>query len=96
MTPDLVAEMRLYPPDEGGRTQPVYPGYGCPCMVTKMQPLAGYDGWPILGDEPLYPGECRRVGFVFLVPESADTIRRAGRFYLWDGKFIGEAEVIQE
>jgi len=45
--------------------------------------------------EPLKPGESRRVGFVFLSGEEAAAVfRRAGVFYLWEGRFIGEAVVV--
>jgi len=33
------------------------------------------------------------VGFVFLSSEGAEKMRRARRFYLWEGRFIGEALV---
>jgi hypothetical protein len=94
MEPQLVAHVKLYTTENGGKTQPAYLGWGCPCMATKMQPLSGYDGWPLLGDSPLYPGEERRVGFVFLSPEGAETLKRAGHFYLWEGRFVGEADVV--
>jgi len=65
-------------------------------MVSKSEPLTGWDGWPLL-DEPLGPGERRRLGFVFLSGErAADIFRKAGRFYLWEGGFIGEAIVVAE
>ena len=96
MAPQLVAKVRLYATEDGGKAQPAFPGWGCPCMVTKMQPSSGYDGWQLLGDDPLYPGEERRVGFFFLSPEGADTMLRAGHFYLWEGGFIGEAEVVED
>lgn len=94
MEPQLIADVRLYETSDGGKTKPALPGCGCPLMVSKMQPLTGYDGWPLLGDEPLHPGDERRVGFVFLSPEGADTIRKAGHFYLWEGHFVGEGDVI--
>jgi hypothetical protein len=49
----------------------------------------------LLGDTPIEPGEKRRLGFVFLSgEEAADIVRNAGTFYLWEGRFIGEARVI--
>lgn len=94
MEPQLVADVRLYATDDGGKAYPAHPGWGCPRMVTKEHPLSGYDGWPIL-DDPMQPGEVRKaVGFVFLSTEGADVMRRAGRFHLWEGKFIGEASVV--
>jgi hypothetical protein len=59
------------------------------------QPTVGYDGWPLLGDKPMTAGEHRRVGFVFLSGEEAATaFRKAGRFFLWEGRCIGEAVVV--
>ena len=63
-------------------------------MVSLAQPLVGYDARLQLGEVPLAPGSSRRVGFVFLNPEGADTIREAGQFYLWKGRAIGEAVVL--
>lgn len=47
-----------------------------------------------IGNEPFSPGTSRQIGFVFLTPAGADAIKQAGHFYLWDGRFIGEASVI--
>jgi hypothetical protein len=61
-------------------------------MTAPNQP-----GWDVrlqLADLELAPGERRRLGLVFLNPEGAETLRRAGHFYLWEGKIVGEASVI--
>ena len=47
-TPQLVADLTLYATNEGGKKLAAQPGYGCPCLVSKAQPLVGYDGWPML------------------------------------------------
>jgi hypothetical protein len=95
MAPQLHAVVTLYSTSDGGRPSPAVPGWGCPCCVSKAGPVVGYDGWPLLGDTPLAPGEHRKVGFVFLSGESAAEIfRKAGTFYLWEGKIIGEATVV--
>jgi hypothetical protein len=94
MQPQFVADVTLYAPERGGRNSVAYPGWGCPCMVTRTEPLVGYDAWPLLGDRPLEPGAKRRVGFVFLSEEGAEAMRQAGTFYLWEGGFIGEAKVV--
>jgi hypothetical protein len=75
---------------------PAVPGWGCPCMASDQPPLVGYDGWPLLGDLPLAPGERRRVGFVFpLSPDEAtSTLRKARVFFLWEGHFIGRAVIV--
>jgi hypothetical protein len=47
-------------------------------------------------DEELKPGDQRRLGFVFLSgEEAASELRKASTFYLWEGRFIGEAVVVQ-
>jgi hypothetical protein len=94
LSPQLIAEVTLYPTAEGGRKSAAFPGWGCPCCVSRQEPITGYDGWPLLGDTPIEPGEQRRLGFVFLSGEEAAGIMRdAGTFYLWEGRFIGEARV---
>ena len=93
--PELVADVRMYETSEGGRAGPAPPGWGCPVMTSNLEPLQGWDALPLLRDQPLYPGESRRLGFVFLTPEEAlSTINEAGRFYLWEGRYIGEATVV--
>jgi hypothetical protein len=94
MSPQLVADVTMYATDQGGRNYVAQPGWGCPCMISKSQPLTGWDAWPLL-DSPIGPGERRRLGFVFLSGEEAAKIfRQAGFFYLWEGGFIGEAAVV--
>lgn len=96
-TPHLVAEVRMFSTAMGGRKGPAYPGWGCPCLLSKAEPLTGYDAWPLLDAAPLLPGERRRLGFYFLSHEEAVPLMRSvGRFYLWEGGFIGEAMVIEE
>jgi hypothetical protein len=95
MPPQLVADVTLYPTEKGGRKSAAQPGWGCPCCLSRQEPITGYDGWPLLGDRPIEPGEWRRLGFVFLSgEEAAGILRRAGTFYLWEGHFIGEAVVV--
>jgi hypothetical protein len=94
MTPQLVVDVRLYQPDEGGRRSTAFPGWGCVCMVSDQPPWEGWDGWPLLEDQTLEPGDERRLGFVFLSPEAPDIMRSAGRFFLWEGRVVGEAAVV--
>ena len=78
MAPQLIADLTLYPTSEGGKKLTIQPGYGCPCLVSKVEPLVGYDGWPV-PEEPLPQGPSRRVGFVFLSGhEAADETRGTG------------------
>jgi hypothetical protein len=49
---------------------------------------------PLLESE-MMPGERRRLGFIFLSGAGAVlALRPGGRFYLWEGRIIGEAEII--
>jgi hypothetical protein len=94
MAPDLVADVVLYSTGAGGKTIPALPGFGCPCMVSKTMPLLGHDARLIL-HEPLHPGQARRIGFVFLHRESVNVMLEARHFFLWEGRFIGEATVVE-
>ena len=81
---------------KGGHRAPAFPGWGCPCCVSKITPIvAAYDAWPVLGGTAIQPGESRRKGFVFLSGETAAKLfRDTGTFFLWEGGFIGEAMVV--
>jgi hypothetical protein len=71
ISPQLVADVTLYTVEKGGRKSAALPGWGCPCCVSRQEPITGYDGWPLLGDTAIEPGEQRRIGFVFLSGEEA-------------------------
>ena len=94
-SPQLIADVTLYPSSGGGRKSPILPGWGCLCCVSEHEPIAGYGGFPLLGEAPMQPGERRRLGFVFLMGETAARIiQNARKFSLWEGSFVGEAVVI--
>ena len=94
MQPQLYADVRLYPASEGGREIDALLGWSCLCSPNNDQP-SGFGGWPLLGDDPLEPESERRLGFVFLSDDAAPALRALGKFYLWEGRFIGEAVVVQ-
>ena len=91
--------MRLYPTEQGGKTKSIGLGWGCPC-TTQQTEGAGwvcYDGWPLLGDEQMSPGDCRRVGYVFLAGNQAvAALSIQATFYLWEGRIIGEATIVEK
>ena len=58
-SPQLIADVTLYPTTEGGKNLTAHLGWGCPCCCTKSSPASGWDGWPLL-DGPLAPGDRRR------------------------------------
>jgi hypothetical protein len=88
--PDLIAVVTLYDTALGGRQGPALPGYGCPCVLSREPPRQGYDVWFQLGDEPMFPGEQRRVGMVFLDPDTVAILAKAEKFFLWETKLVGE------
>lgn len=94
--PELTADVTLFRTEDGGRQGPMMPGYGCPVTISQNEPIEGWYALLLLRDEPLQPGETRRLGFVFLSGQRAvEALSTAGRFFLWEGKFIGEAVVVQ-
>lgn len=88
--------MELYSSAEGGKTVAVRAGFGCPCFTYKTTEAAGWEARLQLGNAHFEPGTKRRVGFVFLSEEGAGELKRVGRFYLWEGRFIGEANVVTQ
>ena len=95
--PQLVVDLLLYPTERGGKTRPISLGWGSPCTVQKEQGSGwvGYDGWPLL-DRPMSPGETRRVGYLFLSGQQAvDYLRKADKFYIWEGRIVGEATIAE-
>jgi hypothetical protein len=55
----------------------------------------GWDARLQLDNTPFEPGTTRRIGFVFLSTEGAEAMKRAGLFYLWEGRVVGEARVVE-
>lgn len=93
-TPDLVADVRLYPTVQGGPSKPLRGDVRCPVSTSKDAALRRREVQMQLGEEPFTPGTERRVGFRFLTAEGLREMKEAGHFYLWGGRFIGEATVV--
>jgi hypothetical protein len=94
MDAQLIADVYLYPTEAGGKRLSMYGTFGCPCFLQKDATSLGYDCRILVGEKPFAPGERRRLGFVFPNPEALDIIRSAGKFYLWESRFVGEATVV--
>jgi hypothetical protein len=93
MNPDLTVDVTLYPTAEGGRNHSIVGlWFGCPCKLRKDD-FEARDCRLLLNGQTMSPGETRRLGIKFLSDDSAPIFRDAGRFYLWEGKIIGEAVV---
>ena len=96
MQPELIVDLKLYPTSEGGRRGPMFgEWFGCPCKFRK-EDIEARDGRVLLDGRSIAPGESARVGMIFLYPDSAPLFRSAGKFYLWDGRIIGEATVVTD
>jgi hypothetical protein len=96
MPAELIARLTLYPTEAGGRESPFPPGLGCLSLAQPTRTITGWDGWPQLDEKPMHPGETRTVGFVFLSGrEAAEALAESGKFYLWENRTIGEAEIIE-
>lgn len=94
--PLLTAKLYLYPTAEGGKINPISIGWGCPCFRAEDKSIPAYDGYPLLGENSMLPGETQTIGFTFLSgKEAADIFIDIGEFYLWEGKFIGKAIVLK-
>jgi hypothetical protein len=95
MTPELIADVYLYPTDQDGKKLPIGDRFRCPCSVSKDTNRVSWDCMIVKG-APLAPGERGQLGFVFLSGDRAvKALTEAGKFYLWEGRFVGEATVVQ-
>lgn len=93
--PHIIADLQMYETDAGGRKGPALPGWGCPIMISNDHPWQGWDAILLLRDQPIAPGESRRMGIHFIFGEDgASAVREAGKFYLWEGGIVGEGIVV--
>lgn len=95
--PDLWVRLYLFPKEQGGPKQIKVCGWGHACCLERDRSIPAFDGWLQLGDRILSAGDTVEVGYVFLSGQvAADALRSAGGFHVWDGSFIGHANVIEE
>jgi hypothetical protein len=50
----------------------------------------------LLRGASLSPGETKQFGIVFATPEIAPVFRLCRKFYLWEGRVIGEAVAVPD
>jgi hypothetical protein len=98
---DIVARVFMYPTERGGRQGPTPSDrFGCPVFFHNVSALAahGYDCRLLLGElgRAIAPGETiDRVPIDFLSPGEVIPHLTVGvRFWLWEGRHIGEGEII--
>lgn len=97
MEPDMIGLVRLYRTEDGGKKLPLEPDhkYYSSIAMTDPEMREGHSLRLIIGGLPalMMPGESAEMPMKFLTDEGARVMREAGRFYLWEGRFIGEVEV---
>ncbi|HEY1561091.1 MAG TPA: hypothetical protein VGF71_09410 [Caulobacteraceae bacterium] len=94
LDPHFMIDLTLYPPAMGGRREPITrEGFGCPCRLDETGDTFA-DCRLYLSGQRIQPGETKRVGIRFSFDPAAPLFRSAGKFYLWDGRNIGEAVVV--
>lgn len=93
LVPHFDVDLTLYATKDGGRREPIArEGFACPCKLTKESDEIS-DCRLILKGVVISPGETKRVGIRFMRDEMASLFQSAAKFYLWDGRIIGEAKV---
>ena len=91
ITPHFIATITLYPSDKGGRASPIVgERFGCPCKFDEAD-FTAWDCRILTRGERFSPGETKKFGIVFGTPEAAPLFRSVRKFYLWEGRIIGEA-----
>jgi hypothetical protein len=100
MKAQLLARITLYPPTDGGRSTATPPKtFSCPLFFENLSGLEahGYDcRMDLSGIGPLVPGSMKEdVPLAFLsAGEVLPHMRPGVRFKLWEGRNIGEGEVL--
>lgn len=96
-SPQLRVMLTLYPAEKSARLQAIVPGWMCPCVVNKTEVPEASDGAPILKDGPMQLGETREVDFLFPLSgkDAIPVVAGTSKFYLWEGGYIGEAQVLK-
>lgn len=93
--PDIIARIRLLTTAEGGRMSNIAAGdYGCPVMFGDK----GFDCRLIRSENarPLILGTIEEVLVKFLSRDLVEKhLQEGARFNLWEGKVIGEGEILK-
>ncbi len=94
LDPHFMIDLTLYPPEKGGRKEPITrEGFGCPCRLGETDDTFA-DCRLYLSGQQILPSETKRVGIRFSYEPAVTLFRTARKFYLWDGRIIGEAVAV--
>lgn len=96
MQQPLKADITLYTADQGGlNASTPAEWFSCTCFVNTDSLGEGWDCRILLGGHPMQPGEKRQADVLFLSGQKAvDIFANKEKFFLWRGKFIGEARLL--
>jgi hypothetical protein len=92
-------DLYLYPTQQSGRSAAVH-GFFRPNGFSRRHPILGRNGDLAyglifeIGEAPMAPGETRRMTCSFIYQESFDAFMDAEKFYVWDGRIVGEVTLI--
>jgi hypothetical protein len=93
--PHFIASIMLYPTNQGGRKSPIVGAwFGCPCKFHEADQSA-WDCRILTNGNTLAPGETKDFGIVFQTSEIAPVFAKMQRFFLWEGRIIGEARRVR-
>jgi len=93
------ADLYLYPTEQNGRKSAARGSYR-PIGFLRKDPTFGLNGDQAygiffeLGDTFVAPGETKRVNCFFIYGPSFDVFINAKKFYIWDGRIVGEATLV--
>ena len=95
IAPHFVAKITLYPTHQNGRKSLITgEWYGCPCKFHEAD-FSAWDCRILINGEPFAPGETKEFAIVFLTAEIAPLFGLVERFFIWEGRVIGEAHRIR-
>ena len=102
-SPQLRVSLTLYPTEESVRSTPIIPGWMCSCFAVKdpfenrRAKASASDGAPILVDGQMELGTTQVVDFIFPLAgkDAVPLVEKSTRFYLWEGGYVGEADVLE-
>jgi len=92
-------DLYLYPTEQGGRKSAARGSYRPIGFLRKDSTRSSVDDPDYgiffqLGDVLIAPGETKRVNCFFIHRPSFEVFMNAKKFYIWEGRFVGEATLI--
>jgi|ERR1700685_4554111 len=99
MSLEATVDLYLYPTEQSGRKSGARGSYR-PIGFLRKDPKLGINGdhghgvFFQIGEVPIEPGETRRLTCFFIYQPSYDAFMDAKKFYVWEGRIVGEVTLI--